>query len=128
MYMFSVVINLFSGQCDVMNVTPQIISEVGGTTLNITVSEPCLLSESDVITCSFDGISVTATYLNPKITQCVVPPVGTVGNVTLTISGVTATNGFFYHQMSISSGIHIPTYMTLSRSSQLYLACISPWN
>ena len=96
-------ISIFShaGQCDVMNVTPQIISEVGDTTLNITVSEPCLLSESDVITCSFDGTSVTATYLNPKITQCIVPPVGTVGNVTLTISGDTATNGFFYHHMEL---------------------------
>ena len=92
-----------------INVTPEIIYEVGGTTLNITVSEPCLLSESDVITCTFDGISVTATYLNPKIAQCVVPPVGTVGNVTLTISGDTATNGFFYHQMNISSGTHLHT-------------------
>ena len=90
-----------------IKVTPKIMYEVGGTTLNITVSEPCLLSESDVITCTFDGISVTATYLNPKIAQCVVPPVSTVGYVTLTIRGDTATNGFFYHQMSISSGIHM---------------------
>jgi hypothetical protein len=96
--------------CEVVNLSSDQVLEIGGTVLNVALSETCELGLSDSIKCIFNGLEVDGTHMNGSA-QCIVPVIGKVGKIPFKVRGSSDANGDFFYTSELAS---IGCYMGLS--------------
>ena len=66
---------------------------VGGSTVSLTISDPCSLAADDTPNCIFDGFVVAAERSDANSATCVIPSVRDPGSVPFEFSYVSRTLG-----------------------------------
>lgn len=72
---------VFVVACEVVNVSPTRGHMAGGSTITVTISNPCTLQPTDNLQCTFDGIQVPASYQSANTATCVMPLVDSTGTI-----------------------------------------------
>ena len=78
--------------CEVVSVSPIRGYEAGGSTITVTVSDPCTLQPTDNLQCTFDGIPVQASYESASTAKCVMPLVDSTGTIPFMFTADTGSN------------------------------------
>ena len=78
--------------CEVVSVWPTSGHMAGGSTITVTISDPCTLQPTDVLQCTFNGIPVQASYESASTAKCVMPLVDSTGTIPFMFTADTGGN------------------------------------